>query len=740
MHNQSTYISRSTRAVYRQSIVLFITFKIDTASSNPHLAMNFTGAQISTLIGGDQNNSYYQSVTLNTHNHNPHAPTMGEQSNSQNRAPEPNPVVRDCEAGRPVLGTNSTSSEVAPNGAPPYNHTTNPPTNSNCRLPPNVAGLLPPNPKHNHTNDMPRSAIAQATGNCTSPNVLTFPVIENFDSAKMTADFAKKHFSLQQVLHPLNEIHDPTQTNIDQLASDLNDFIKELKGRAKQLAKAEIAKSFDSEEFTFGNHRIDSFDTVKSFLKSRAMRLAYEEDYMIPIAIVVKTVFPTWTTHRQERWLDQEIVKWAENKYRFTFQCLHKNDKKKKSGVFNKRTKHPLLIIAGQASKTVYESILDLLETNYGLTVRRQNRPSKDHILIALKNVFPPSINIGNGSLFLLINPKQHPSVGEKEWNGKEVDSLDDLPIVSKKVNLYAYMMVLEARKRNLQVDECMQLCQRYYNTGLVNSQVFKETYAASSKEAEKLKQDFGSKVINNNKPDRVCYSTGAHSNQQHHGYVPSQNQQPCHQPTHPPPGRFVPSQNQQPCHQPRTYIPPGVYNEQPYYHPAQPQANIAYQQPLTGLSQDVNGFYHNYQQQVVGTPSDLDGFDLDPGQDMDWGDADQIDKNINEFQSQGVVEPNPPPPNETLEQQAAVELNQQPPTDDYILKNIMSQREGVTVPPTTTKEIAAKSPILSPTAKKTEEESAANSTQNDKVSLLLVFHNHICLRLHNALLCVMDI
>ena len=328
--------------------------------------------------------------------------------------------------------------------------------------------------------------------------------------------------------------------------------------------------------------------------------------------------------------------------------------------------------------------------------------------------------------MFLLINPKQHPSVGEKEWNGKEVDSLDDLPILSKKVNLYAYMMVLEARKRNLQVDECMKLCQRYYSTGLVNSQVFKETYASSSKEAEKLKQDFGSKVINNNKPDRVCYSTGAHSNQQHHGYVPSQNQQPCHQP--------------------RTYIPPGVYNEQPYYHPAQPQANIAYQQPLTGLSQDVNGFYHNYQQQVVGTdPSlDLDGFDLDSGQDMDWGDADQIDKNINEFQSQGVVEPNPPPPNETLEQQAAVELNQRPPEDDYILKNIMmkdiSQREGVTVPPTTTKEIAAKSPILSPTAKKTEEESAANSPQNDKVSFLLVFHNHICLRLHNALLCVMDI
>ena len=727
-------------------------------ATNPHLAMNFTGAQISTLNCGDQNNThtYYQSVTVNTHNNNPLASTMSsdgnhdEQSNSQNRAPAPKPIVRDCEAGRPVHGTNSTSSEVAPNGALPYYHTTNPPTNSNCQLPPNFVSLLPPNPKHNHTaNDMPRSAIAQATGNCTSPDVLTFPVIENFDSAKMTADFAKKHFSLQQIIDPLNEIHDPTQVNIDQLASDLNDFIKELKGKAKQLAKDEIVKSFVSEEFTFENHRIDSFDTVKSFLKSHAMRLAYEEDYMIPIAIVVKTVFPTWTTHRQERWLDQEIVKWAENKYRFTFKCLHKNDKKKISGVFNKRTKHPLLIIAGQASKTVYESILDLLETNYGLTVRRQNRPSKDHILITLKNVFPPSINIGNGSLFLLINPKRHPSVGKKEWNGKEVDSLDDLPILSKKVSLYAYMMVLEARKRNFQVDECMKMCQRYYSSmgsSLVNSQVFKDTYAASSKEAEKLKQDFGSKVINNS------YSTGAHSNQQHHGYVPSQNQQPCHQPTHPPPGRFVPSQNQQPCHQPKTYIPPGVYNEQPYYHPAQPQANIAYQQPLTGLSQDVNGFYHNYQQQVVGTPSlDLNGFDLDSGQDMDWGDVDQIDENINEFQSQGVVKPNPPPPNEYLneyEQQAVVELNQRPPKDDYLLNNMMrdiSQKElrngngGVTVPPTTTKEIAAKSPILSPTAKKIEEE-AANSPENDKVSLLLVFHNHICLRLHNALLCVMDI
>jgi len=141
--------------------------------------MNFTGAHIGTLNCGTNNqsvvthnnNSYYQSVVTHnnnnnsyyqsvvTHNNNSRASAMsssdasnrpvslpaGEQSNSKNRTAAPNPIannhhhaersLRDSEAGRPVLGTNTTSSEVA-NDALPYCYTTNPARNS----------VLPPNP------------------------------------------------------------------------------------------------------------------------------------------------------------------------------------------------------------------------------------------------------------------------------------------------------------------------------------------------------------------------------------------------------------------------------------------------------------------------------------------------------------------------------------------------------------------------------------------------------------------
>ena len=89
----------------------------------------------------------------------------GEQSNSKNRTAAPNPIannhhhaersLRDSEAGRPVLGTNTTSSEVANDALP------NPATNN----------VSPPNPNnanyHNHAANgyktgMPRYVILQA--------------------------------------------------------------------------------------------------------------------------------------------------------------------------------------------------------------------------------------------------------------------------------------------------------------------------------------------------------------------------------------------------------------------------------------------------------------------------------------------------------------------------------------------------------------------------------------------------
>ena len=172
--NQTTHYYSYLVLSHRYSI--FTSLHMDRGQP---ATMNFTGAHIGTLNCGTNNqsvvthnnNSYYQSVVTHnnnnnsyyqsvvTHNNNSRASAMsssdasnrpvslpaGEQSNSKNRTAAPNPIannhhhaersLRDSEAGRPVLGTNTTSSEVA-NDALPYCYTTNPARNS----------VLPPNP------------------------------------------------------------------------------------------------------------------------------------------------------------------------------------------------------------------------------------------------------------------------------------------------------------------------------------------------------------------------------------------------------------------------------------------------------------------------------------------------------------------------------------------------------------------------------------------------------------------
>ena len=146
--NQTTHYYSYLVLSHRYSI--FASLHMDRGQP---ATMNFTGAHIGTLNCGTNN----QSVV--THNNNYRASAMsssdasnrpvslpaGEQSNSKNRTAAPNPIannhhhaersLRDSETGRPALGTNTTSSEVA-NDALPYCYTTNPARNS----------VLPPNP------------------------------------------------------------------------------------------------------------------------------------------------------------------------------------------------------------------------------------------------------------------------------------------------------------------------------------------------------------------------------------------------------------------------------------------------------------------------------------------------------------------------------------------------------------------------------------------------------------------
>ena len=144
-----------------------------------------------------------------------------------------------------------------------------------------------------HASNMPSSASGgeqfKANSHPTSSEtsndqnrIYTFPVIDNLEKTVINEDFAIANWKLQPAIHPLNKIKDANQENYEQLTKDLNDFIDDIRERAKFLARNEIATSFKCEEFTIDNHPIQSFDDVKKFLKSKQTRLAFEEDCIIP--------------------------------------------------------------------------------------------------------------------------------------------------------------------------------------------------------------------------------------------------------------------------------------------------------------------------------------------------------------------------------------------------------------------------------------------------------------------------
>ena len=478
-------------------------------NQNKPAAMNFSGANIVGATIEGQINNYYHPSAMQSRPLNHPASSVGEQSRAN---------------------SNSMSFETVNNNNQQYinnsYHASNKPSSASG------GEQLKAN---SQANSHPTSRETPTDEN----QLYTFPVIEGFERMKkINKDFVIAHWKLHTVIDPLNKIKERNQDNYEQLTKDLNNFTDDIKEHAKSLAKNEIARSFMCEEFTIDNHPIQNFDDVRKFLKSKQMRLAFEEDCIIPVAIVVKCVFSNWSTVLQEEWLDQEIVKYTEEKYRCTFQRLHRNDKKRTDGQSCKRMKHPLLLMANLASKRVYESILDILYTNYGLTIRRQDKKRKGDTLISLKNVFPQSINVGGGALFLLINPKWHVDAVKEEWDGHEVKSLDELPIQTSQVSFFASMMALEAIKKNVPLAEGFSILQKYFNLcdKFVDPQAFKDRNTALSKEAEKLSNKFGSRVKN-----RPC-SLGAnnfYSHQQHNGFLPIQNQQPYHPPTpagsHPP-------------------------------------------------------------------------------------------------------------------------------------------------------------------------------------------------------------
>jgi hypothetical protein len=169
--------------------------------------------------------------------------------------------------------------------------------------------------------------------------------------------------------------------------------------------------------------------------------------------------------------------------------------------------------------------------------------------------------------LFLLINPKWHLHADKETWDGKKVNSLDELPIKTNQVSFFASMMALEAKKKKLPQDECLGIFLKYFNLceNIVDPQAYKDENTALSKEAEKLRNNFGSRVKNGPR------SLGANN-------LPSQNQQPYHPPT--PAGSHPPTNTRgyshihsqaQPYHQvPHGYL-PSQY-QQPY-HPPTPAA-----------------------------------------------------------------------------------------------------------------------------------------------------------------------